>query len=154
MELMAALILALGAVPAAAQENTKGTPRATMELAAYVEEHERDFERAVELYAEAELVARKAGDETTAGEAAAAKRRLEARIEGKQNEAIAGAAVGSDRQSDRRTVGVPLRVFPRNRLESPELEGLLGSCLRPLGLRHGCGSVARELAGAARHRDR
>ena len=89
MEQLAGLIAAFFLASSAVQENPKApTPRAAIEQAAYVEEHERDFEKAVGLYAEAELEARKAGDEGAAIEAAAAKRRLEARIAGKQDPAV------------------------------------------------------------------
>jgi HEAT repeat protein len=58
----------------------KETPRAILERGAYAEEHQRAFDEAAKLYAQAEEAAKAAGDEATAKEAAAARARIATRM--------------------------------------------------------------------------
>lgn len=67
--------LALAQTP----EKPAETPRALYERAAYVEEHERDFQKAADLYASAAEGAKKGGDEKLAVDADAARARALAR---------------------------------------------------------------------------
>jgi HEAT repeat protein len=57
------------------QEKPKETPRALYERAAYAEEHERDFQKAADLYGAASDAAKQSGDTKTAVEASAARDR-------------------------------------------------------------------------------
>jgi HEAT repeat protein len=61
-------------------EKAQETPRAMIERAAFLEEHERDFEAAAKLYEQAASAAQTAGDEKTATEARAAQARVQTRL--------------------------------------------------------------------------
>jgi hypothetical protein len=80
MKTHAMLVLLICSVAARGQESQSSPPRLTFERAAYAEEHERDFEKAANLYREAGSVAAFLGDTKLADEARVALRRLEGRM--------------------------------------------------------------------------
>jgi hypothetical protein len=63
-----------------AKEPAQETPRAMIERAAFLEEHERDFEAAAKLYEQAAAAAQAAGDAKTAADAQAARAHVLARL--------------------------------------------------------------------------
>jgi hypothetical protein len=73
------LALACLACNSVAAVPPQDSPRKLIERAAYAEEHERDFDAALELYAKAAKAATDAGDAATAKEASAARERVLAR---------------------------------------------------------------------------
>jgi HEAT repeat protein len=76
-----------GSTQASPAAPSQESPRALLERAAFLEEHERDFEAAAKLYEQAASAAQLAGDGKTAAEAQLARERVLARL-GKAPEVI------------------------------------------------------------------
>src|SRR5262249_43182755 len=74
-----ALVLVASLLSQDTRKEREESPKQIFERAAFAEEHDRDFKKAIDLYKEAGSIAQFLGDQQTADEAMKAWKRVEAR---------------------------------------------------------------------------